>query len=296
MHLAPLQTIRFLFQHPLSSQKPIDAVVRYMRWQLGSRLSPGPIVVDFAEDARLLVRPGMTGATGNVYAGLHEYEDMAFVLHVLRPGDLFVDVGANVGSYTVLAAKVAGARVVAFEPIASTFQALADNIALNAISDRVEARRECVGRSSGVVKMSANLDTVNHVLTEQAPDATSIEVPLVSLDEALTEAPFLIKLDVEGYELEALHGAKRVLADPALQALVVEINLSGDRYGRSDAEVFRLIEQQGFQLYDYDPKQRTLVPGDLHRKRANHLYVRDAARVQERLRTAKKIRVQGQQI
>lgn len=46
----------------------------------------------------------MTGATGNWYCGLQEYEDMSFVLHALRPGDLFVDVGANIGSYSILAA------------------------------------------------------------------------------------------------------------------------------------------------------------------------------------------------
>ena len=62
---------------------------------------------------------GMTGATGNVYCGLHEFEDMALVLHALRPRDLFVDVGANVGSYTVLGgqpARVALASNPSLEP------------------------------------------------------------------------------------------------------------------------------------------------------------------------------------
>ena len=59
----------------------------------------------------------MTGATGNIYAGLHEFVDMAFCLHLLRSGDLFVDVGANIGSYTVLASKVAGANSVTLELI-----------------------------------------------------------------------------------------------------------------------------------------------------------------------------------
>lgn len=46
----------------------------------------------------------MRGATGNVYVGLHEFESMGFVLHVLRSSSAFIDVGANVGAYTVLAA------------------------------------------------------------------------------------------------------------------------------------------------------------------------------------------------
>ncbi len=60
----------------------------------------------------------MTGATGNIYAGLHEFDDMAFFLHLLRPEDMFADVGSNIGSYTILASGVVGAKSVAFEPVA----------------------------------------------------------------------------------------------------------------------------------------------------------------------------------
>jgi predicted RNA methylase len=72
----------------------------------------------------------MTGATQKIYCSLQEFEDMALLLHVLRPGDLFVDVGANVGSYTILAAGVCGANVISIEPVPSTFTHLADNIHL----------------------------------------------------------------------------------------------------------------------------------------------------------------------
>ena len=53
----------------------------------------------------------MIGATGNLFCGLHEIEDMGFVLHFLRSDDIFLDVGVNVGTYTVLAAGVAGSSV-----------------------------------------------------------------------------------------------------------------------------------------------------------------------------------------
>ena len=100
---------------------------------------PGPVAVNFVNETKLLVAPGMTGATGNIYTGLHEFQDMAFALHVLRPNDLFVDIGANVGSYTVLAASV-GAKSISVEPIKIAFDHLMRNIHLNGISDRVDAR------------------------------------------------------------------------------------------------------------------------------------------------------------
>jgi len=80
------------------------AIGRVIRWQLASRLMPGPITLPYVNGTYLFATRGMTGATGNWYCGLHEYEDMSFVLHTLKPGDLFVDVGANIGSYSILAA------------------------------------------------------------------------------------------------------------------------------------------------------------------------------------------------
>ncbi|MDN2583382.1 hypothetical protein [Aquibium sp. ELW1220] len=64
------------------------------------------VIIDWIDGAKLAVRRGMIGATGNIYCGLHEYVDMRFVLDTLQPGDLFVDIGAPVVSYTVLASKV----------------------------------------------------------------------------------------------------------------------------------------------------------------------------------------------
>ena len=76
----------------------------------------------------------MTGATGNLYCGLHEFEEIGFLLHALHPGALFVDVGANIGSYALLAAGVCEGDVVAMETVGSTFACLLDNIALNGLS------------------------------------------------------------------------------------------------------------------------------------------------------------------
>src|SRR5207248_910045 len=67
----------------------------------------------------------------------HEVAEMAFVLHVLRPSDKFIDVGANVGSYTVLAAGAVGSRVFAVEPIPTTFGFLRRNVALNGLGELV---------------------------------------------------------------------------------------------------------------------------------------------------------------
>lgn len=113
-------TIKFIINHPLNQENKLGAIIQFARWQVGSRLVPGAIIYDWVNGSRFLVKNGETGLTGNIYTGLHEFQDMAFLLHFLRSEDLFVDVGANVGSYTILACSAIGARGIAFEPVPST--------------------------------------------------------------------------------------------------------------------------------------------------------------------------------
>jgi hypothetical protein len=161
-----LNTLSFILKHPLNLNHKWAALRRYFYWQIGSRLLPGAVAVRFVNDSRLLVCPGMTGATGNIYTGLHEFEDMSFVLHFLKKNDVFVDIGANVGTYTVLAAAVVGAKTLSIEPIPTTFSHLVDNINLNNIHDIVETYNIGVGRKNEILKFTTALDTTNHVISD----------------------------------------------------------------------------------------------------------------------------------
>jgi len=136
--------------------------VRYFQWQIRSRLQQD-VVVDWIEGTKLVVRNGMTGATGNIYCGLHEYARMSFVLHLLRHGDLFVDVGANIGSYTILASGVCGARTVAIEPDPDTIRHLERNIVENDLGKITVLRQTAVGESSGSISFTVGKDTTNQV-------------------------------------------------------------------------------------------------------------------------------------
>jgi hypothetical protein len=152
--LSEIWTINeFLATHPLTRRRRLSATARVLQWQIVSRIR-GEVIIDWIGGTRFAARRGMTGITGNIYAGLHEFADMAFVLHFLRPHDLFVDVGANVGSYTILASGVVGCRTVAFEPDPGAAAALERNVALNRIAERVETRRAAVGDRDGIIRFS----------------------------------------------------------------------------------------------------------------------------------------------
>lgn len=294
-----LNTLSFLLSHPLSQGRKLQTLRRYLAWQIGARLVPGPVACEFANGAALLVRPGMTGATGNVYVGLHEFEDMAFVLHFLRSDDLFVDVGANVGSYTVLATAGAKASCIAFEPGATAFAWLERNVRLNDIAARVELHQSVVGARVGMAALTRDGDTVNHVVIDPAADAAPTEtVSMTTLDETLAgRVPILLKIDVEGFETEVLNGAIQTLAAPPLRGVLLELNGSGRRYGYTDADLRRRLEAMEFEQCAYQPFERRLAPHQEGRPdAANSLFVRDRAFVESRLRDATPIEVQGWRI
>lgn len=227
--------------------------------------------------------------------GLGEYADMAFCLHFLRPEDLFVDVGANAGVYTILAARAVGCRVVAAEPIPITYDLLMQNVYANHVSDRVDAYRMGLGRERSWLHFTSSLWSYNHVVDEATENAVQVEV--VPLDTLLSRRqPALIKIDVEGFEAEVLAGATDTLGDPHLKAILIEMYQGHvEKYGGSLLEIRKCLQSTGFNgPYWYDPSERRLMPaGEQEAMKYNQIFLRDISFVEERLANSSKYEVHG---
>ena len=270
-----LQTIKFITSHPMNRDRKFASVMRFFWWQLESRMR-NEVPFDWIEGSRLIVKNGMTGATGNIYCGLHEYDDKAFFLHAVRKGDIFLDIGANIGSYSVLAGKVCGAKLIAFEPEASTADSFIKNMTANDISD-FDLHQVALGPENGTIEFTVGLDTVNKV--SQGSDGPTQTVPMRKLDDipGATNATF-IKMDVEGFEESVLRGAEAVLASESLIALQTECD---------DPDVEEILVKAGLSRYYYDADSRTLSHEPINsNKAANALFVKDMDRLQSRISSA----------
>ena len=269
--------MKFIAQHPLSSQRPLNAYWRYVRWQIESRLRD-EVVFNWIDGSKLVARNGMTGATGNIYCGLHEFADMAFLLHLLRPGDVFVDAGANIGSYMTLASAVCGARTIAIEPDPEAVGAIKKNIAINKIGDLVTVAECAVGATKGTAQFTIGHDTTNRVAS--MGDGPTREVQVLALDDIIGMAqPTLMKLDVEGYEPQVFAGAQRTLEKPSLSAIITETE---------DVHIRDLLARHGFVRALYAPLTRALMLVDGEERSAgsnNSLFVRPH-QMGDRLKTA----------
>lgn len=150
-----LKTLEFLMTHPMCQQRRFLSIRNFLLWQIISRL--GAILsidflVPFVENTKVIAHQGETGISGSIYAGLHEFEDMSLILHFLRSDDLFFDVGANIGSYTLLAAGSCESRVIAIEPVSITSQRLLKNILINQLSTKVVLLQKAAGEKSLLLK------------------------------------------------------------------------------------------------------------------------------------------------
>lgn len=126
-----LNTISFIIQHLLGSKNKIKSIFRFIIWQIRSRFSNDYHEIKWVSDSILLVKRGDAGLTGNIYVGLNEFQDMGFLMHYLRSKVVFIDEGANAGSYTILASSVVGSKTIAIEPIPETFKRLVLNVTMN---------------------------------------------------------------------------------------------------------------------------------------------------------------------
>ena len=289
-----INSLRFIFNHPLNAQQRIKTLFRLIAWQINIRINPFPIIYPFTRNSKLIIARGETASTGNLYCGLYEFEDMCFVLHFLRKDDLFIDIGANIGSYTILASAEIGAKTICIEPIPSTFDSLIRNIKINNVENLVTALNIGLGSAKSILKFTKSQDTTNHVARNE--DIDTIDVPVETLDSVCEKKmPILIKMDVEGFETEVVKGADVTLLNQHLKAIIIELNDYSLQYGYKTEDVHEKLLNYGFFPVQYNPFKRGITKISTYTN-LNTIYIRDESFVTERVTQAPKIGVRNIQI
>ena len=175
----------------------------------------------------------------------------AMVMESLRSGDTFLDVGANLGLYSIAAAKRIGTKglVVALEPIPKTARILESNLLINHIEDRTEVIQAAAGAACGVVKM---IDAG----VESAISTTGRRVPLITVDSIFPNQPVnVLKIDTEGYEEFVLHGSRQLLLDITRRPRVIFIEVHPFAWvqtGTSSHSILSFLNEHGYLVKNID--------------------------------------------
>lgn len=185
------------------------------------------------------------------YRGIFEEKILRTIEECLLPGDTFVDVGANIGLHTVVAAKLIGpqGRVIAFEPQSMCRARVLQNISLNDLQN-VKLHPYAVGREPGTAKIY-NIDGSNDGQATLRPERENCpheDVSVVPLD-SMAVSDCVMKIDVEGAEMEVIRGAWKTLQEQRARHVFVEVVDSYlARFGSSRREVLQALQNAGYTL------------------------------------------------
>jgi FkbM family methyltransferase len=213
-----------------------------LRWR------PLPILSGAGRGMRINLHGSFVGfATGTAERPLQEA-----LVRELGRGATFFDIGANVGFITLIAAKLVGpsGRVVAFEPVPSHVAAINANLALNGLHG-IEVRETAIGREAGSASLIvSDFSAFARFASVSTPDRAreTIEVAVSSIDELVgcgaLPTPDVIKIDVEGAELDVIEGMQRTLGEHR-PVILCEVHDSNARY-------VELMRSLGYEVTNLD--------------------------------------------
>ena len=256
--------------HPLWRKQRLSPFLRFARLQLIFAIGEKKIYLKWINNLILPLEKGDTGLTGNYYLGLHEFEDMAFTIHLLRENDLFIDVGANHGSYSLIASGIVKAKSLAYEPVPDTYERLIQNISINSLLDKVSpfmiALTSPLNSEGGrKLRFSSDRGCMNSFVGENYSGST-VDVNTSTFDEQCGNSePVLIKIDVEGFEADVLKGASNILTKESLLAVIIE--------GQTD-EVNKFFKKNGFIDVNYCPLSKAIQP--FSKETSNRIWIKSS--------------------
>ena len=209
--------VSFVWEHPSNAGHRPRALLRLAGYQFRARLLHRRTIARLGERSQIWVDLHRTGASKVMYANPPDLPEMQAWRQGLWNGGLFVDVGANVGKYTIWAAEC-GAEGMALEPAADTFGLLSENVALTGY--QVAAIQAAAGDRCSTTRFTGGRDTGNR-LDRDGP----VETRLVTIDSLIGERHVVgMKVDFEGFEIDVLRGCTRALPEHRIGLIQLEWN------------------------------------------------------------------------
>lgn len=252
------ELVKRIWHAPGNRGRRLAVLLRSVAWLVNKKTLRKPWTPSVYGDMKLRCYPDSIIALHVVQRGeFHDWDTAKFITEFLREGDTFVDVGANIGLYT-LPAAAKKACVVAVEPSAKNRGRLEENLALNGLTS-VKIEACALGESEGEMAFCDD-DALAHVeLAGNGP-----KVPVRRLDAILPEGEIsLLKVDVEGFELAVFRGAEMAMRAGKLPVILFEMNHSYERYGVTEAQIFGFLRERGYQIARYEHDARHLVTNSL---------------------------------
>lgn len=198
--------------------------------------------------------------------GFYEPLETELVKKEVKKGDVVLDIGANIGYYTLIAAKLVGenGKVFAFEPDPTNFAILKKNVELNGYKNVVLVQK-AVSNKTGKLKLYLSEDNLaDHQIYDSHEDRQSIEIEATRLDDYFKNYNGkidVIKMDIEGAEGGAIQGMYSLLQKNKNVKIITEFWPMGlKEFGVGPDEYLKSLIKHNFKLYHINEKEKKIEP------------------------------------
>lgn len=247
--------LRKIRTHPGNAGQPLQSLWRAVQVQLGMRRGRREVRHNWVLPVRLVLRRGYHSLIAQAYFGLSEYAEMQFLIDTLQPDDLYLDAGANMGAYSLLAAGVCKAKVIAVEPLPENVRVLNEQIAFNNLQEKIRVLPIGLSDREGQLHFLSESPQNTFVVEKDHPEFHKTTViPVRRAEDILTSCPRFIKIDVEGHEAQILRGLGKYLYNHQLQYIQCEMV-----HPEQNGKIIQMLEAVGFVPRTYDVEHRKLI-------------------------------------
>jgi len=260
--------------HPLTKKNIGFAILKYFYYQFVLYFVCESITVKWIKDAKLKIRKNDKSLKANIFlGGLQEYNEMMFLLNYLTANKHFYDIGANQGSYTILASKVIGSETFSVEPVLKDFKKLEEQIKLNNVNHLVKTYNCGLSDKIGELNFTSNIEGANRVSFKKSQNTCKVHVSTLDSFFKLKK-PSLIKIDVEGFEYFILKGGRQFFRSKYCEALIIELNGSGEQFGIKDQNIHQYLLDQDFIVIEFDCIKNKIIKKNNFNSGTNNIYIK----------------------
>lgn len=237
--------------------RPLKLVYACSSWfynQGFGRITKKLTIHNFDGKSQLIIDPSRNMGSSIYWTGFHEFHELLFLHKYLKSEMVFLDAGANIGLFTVFAARrVNQGKVIAFEPVPSMIQWLESNLVINHFSNVLVQPLGLSDRSSTlpIYEIESSHEGLSTLYPGQLKQSAVTEIQVKPLDELISDFKInrldFIKMDIEGGELPALKGSIQTIRK-FRPAVMIEINqVTYAAAGYTPAEVYSFFHELGYQ-------------------------------------------------
>lgn len=246
-----------VLNHPLNTKHKINTIGRILWWKANQLFFHLPVIVTIDKSGmRCVCNPNRSYGGLMIYLNLPEYKEMTFFKKILTEKSIFIDVGANIGIYSLLAASIIKkGKIYSFEPVSSVLDDLYQNIRINGLGGRVQVLEKVASDKTGYSEFIAeDISEYSHIIYSKT--SKSLTVPSIKLDDFCGNKKIsfvdVIKIDVEGAEFQVLKGLEGYLKKGKVGVLIIELNRTNQSFGKDSNEIIGYLKNLNYHVFKFN--------------------------------------------